>query len=165
MVVPALDRTTNHAAEVLYLAELGYQRDATAGDMPVTLEMPVTFETIAAQVHQRTARLLLWIGAGLGLCAFAALAPRWQRIWIGASGALFLAGWIGFDAYVCSGLWQGLDLKLRLVRHHPPLFLQFVVFDVLLPLLVALAEGATLISARRSRIKGTGFTTKCCGAR
>jgi len=163
MVVPALDRTTNHAAEVLYLAELGRQSDATAGDM--TLETPVTLETIAAQVHQRTASLLLWIGAGLGLCALAALAPRWQRIAIGASGALFLAGWIGFDAYVYSGLWQGLDLKLRLVRHHPPLLAQFVVFDVLLPLVVALAEGATLISARQSRIKGTRFTTKCCGAR
>jgi hypothetical protein len=157
MAVPALDRTTNHAAEVLYLAELGRQRDAMAGDMPATLE------TIAALVHQRTAGLLLWIGAGLALCVFAAVAPRWQRTGLCASGMLFLAGWIGFDAYVYSGLWQGLDLKLRLVQQHPPRLLQFIVFDVLLPLAVALAEGAMLISALDGRIKDAGCATKCSG--
>lgn len=146
--VPALDATARHAAEALYLAELDAQRSA-----PTSLAAaPPTIESIASAVHRRTTRLLVWIGLGLGLCLAAALQPHARRLIVLASAAVFLAGWIGLDAYRHVGLLHGFDLKMRLVGADPLRLTQFLVLDGLLPALVATVALALLIAHWRADI-------------
>jgi len=145
IALPALDGAVNHAAEALYLAELAQQHDAVA------IPAPPTIESIAREVHRRAARLLLWVGLGLGLCLVAALSARAQRVAILASATVFYAGWIGLDAYAQVGLWRGLDLKLRLVQNDTARLIQFVVIDALLPFMVTTAAAATLIAVVNPR--------------
>ncbi|HYS11995.1 MAG TPA: hypothetical protein VEN28_01695 [Burkholderiaceae bacterium] len=143
IAVPALDVSVNHAAEALYLAELEYQHHGVA-----IVEAP-SIESIATEVHRRTARVLIWIGLGLGLCLVAALAPHSRRVMIVVAGLVYLLGWIRLDAYAHVGLLQGLDLKLRLVQNDAGRLLQFAVIDGVLPLLVTCAIATTSALALR----------------
>ena len=146
LTVPALDATVRHAAEALYLAELDAQRSAPTG----LDAAPPTIESIASEVHRRTTRLLLWIGLGLGLCLAAALQPNARGLAVFASAAVFLAGWIGLDAYRYVGLLHGLDLKMRLVGTDPPRLTRFLVLDGVLPAVVALVALALLVARWRA---------------
>lgn len=141
ILVPALDGAPHHAAEALYLAELDQQRRAT----PI-LAAP-SIESIASEVHRRSAILALWIGLGLGICLAGALARPWRPLTSVVSGLIYLAGWIQLDAYAHFGLLQGLDLKLRLVQHDRLRLAQFAVVDAFLPLLVTCAVAVALLAA------------------
>jgi hypothetical protein len=143
IVVPALDDANHHAAEALYLVELDPRKrtDWAFG--------PPTFESIAVEVHRRTARLLVWVGLGLGLCLVAAMSPFSRRVATVAAGLVYLLGWIRLDAYAYVGLLRGLDQKLRLVQNDELRLLQFAVVDGILPLVVACAIATTLAAAVR----------------
>lgn len=147
--VPALCCTDNIAAEALYLAELEQQRSGAA--VPVA----PTLEAIAREVHGRATRVSIWIGLGLGLCLVAALVPRSRPAATIASGVLFLAGWVGLDAYAHVGLLHGLDLKARLIQQDLARLVRFVVVDACLPVLVAAAVLAVLVAVPERHTRST----------
>ena len=143
IVVPALDDANHHAAEALYLLELDPHSQVVS---PIG---PPTFESIAVEVHRRTARLLVWVGLGLGLCLVAALSPASRHVTTVAGGLVYLLGWVRLDAYAYVGLLRGLDQKLRLVQSDELRLLQFAVVDGILPLVAACAITTTLVAALR----------------
>jgi hypothetical protein len=141
IVVPGLDDASHHAAEALYLAELNPHKQ------PDSVFGPPTLESIAAEVHRRTARLLVWVGLGLGLCLVAALSLPSRRVATVAAGLVYLLGWVRLDAYAYVGLLRGLDQKLRLVQNDELRLLQFALVDGILPLVVACAIATTVAAA------------------